>query len=426
MKILQRLLVISSRKNTSNTSPLSFGPFNSATQIRWKKPADTAQTRLENRIRDLKLDRITAQHCQLNLILSLHRLVSAKKRGHFISVQSLSKWAPHAGIKTLTAGALLRKYPHVFEVFTHPAKHNRCCRFTSKFVGLIREEEDIIAQLEEEAVVRIKKLLLMSVNGTLHLHALRMTRNELGLPENFRESIIRKFETEFKMVDLEIVELVDRDTRSPCFAAEVEKWREKEYTDRWLSEFEVKYAFPINFPTGFMKAPGFREKLRNWQRLSYVKPYERMEVVKLRTCGGVERYEKRAVGIIHELLSLTIEKMVPVERLVHFRKDLGIEVNIRELLLKHPGIFYISTKGNTQLVYLREAYSKGSLIEPNPVYDVRRKLLELMLMGSRNTRELKLQREVKDDIDNVKATENRSSSADDDFVIPILESFDDQ
>ena len=98
----------------------------------------------------------------------------------------------------------------------------------------------------------------------------------------------------------------------------------------------------------------------------------------------VHRIEKRIVGILHELLSLTVEKMIPLERLSHFRRVFAMEVNLRELLLKYPGIFYISTKGSAQTVILRESYSKGCLVEPNPVYDVRRKMLDLILSGCRN------------------------------------------
>jgi hypothetical protein len=64
-----------------------------------------------------------------------------------------------------------------------------------------------------------------------------------------------------------------------------------------------------------------------------------------------------------------------------------MEVNLQELLLKYPGIFYISTKGSAQTVILRESYSKGCLIEPNPIYNVRRKMLHLILSGCRNTGE---------------------------------------
>lgn len=99
--------------------------------------------------------------------------------------------------------------------------------------------------------------------------------------------------------------------------------------------------------------------------------------------NAVMRLEKRAVGIVHEFLSLTVEKMVEVEKISHFRKWFGIELNIRDLFLDHPGMFYLSTKGKKHTVFLREAYERGCLIEPNPVYDARRKLLDLVVLGRR-------------------------------------------
>ena len=152
----------------------------------------------------------------------------------------------------------------------------------------------------------------------------------------------------------------------------------KEYTEKWLAESETKYSFPINFPTGFKIEKGFREKLGNWQRLPYTKAYENNE---LHPIHNVEQLEKHNVGILHELLSLTEEKMIPLERFSHFRRPFDMEVNLRELILKHPGIFYISTQGSTQTVLLRESYSKGCLVDPNPVYNVRRKMLDLILSG---------------------------------------------
>ncbi|XP_057786023.1 protein ROOT PRIMORDIUM DEFECTIVE 1 [Salvia miltiorrhiza] len=407
-------------------SPFSGGPFTAAIQIRFKKPANTAQTRLETRTLDPKLDRLASHHRRLLLVLSLYDLVAAKKRGPFVSVNLLSRWAPHAGVDTLTAGELIRKYPHVFEAFTHPVRRNACCKFTWKFVELLKLEDEILLKMEDANVIKIKKILAMSENGRIHIHAIRLMRRELGLPENFRDSIIRKRTEIFRMVDLEIVELIDWDEREKegevSFTAEVEKWREREYREKWLSEFETKYAFPIDFPTGFKIVAGFKEKLKNWQRLSYMKPYESARVrVRARTCGGVERYEKRAVGIIHELLSLTEEKMMEVERLAHFKKDLGIMVNVRELLLKHPGIFYVATRGKNQIVFLREAYKGDCLVQANAVYDVRRKMLELMLLGCRNTRELKDQDEEREAVPRDK--NGRVPAKDGDFVLPILQSY---
>lgn len=401
------------------SQPFPFGPFNSAMQRRWKKPADTAQTRLENRTRDSQLDKLTANLKRLATVLQLQHLIS-KRRGPHVSVQIMSRWKNIVGLN-VDMGQLLRKYPHIFEVFTHPVKRNQCCRVSRRMEDLMLQEEAAVKECELEAVRRLKKLLMMSVSGTLRVHALWLIRRELGLPESFRDSIIAKYYDDFKLVDLETVELVGRD--EDLGVAQVEIWREREYREKWLSEFETKYAFPINLPTGFKIESGFREKLKNWQRLQYLKPYERKEVVRVRTCGGIERFEKRAVGILHELLSLTTEKMVEVERLSHFRRDFCMEVNVRELLLKHPGIFYISTRGNTQMVFLREAYRRGCLIEPNPVYVVRRKMLDLLLLGWRHSRELHI--ESKEESDNVVGDEDVGVPRDGDWVIPILDNFDD-
>ncbi|KAK9290383.1 hypothetical protein L1049_008552 [Liquidambar formosana] len=427
MRILERfrhgLLQIKLSSHPSTHSPFPFGPFNSTTQKRWKKPTDSAQTRLENRTRDLKLDKLTTHLKKLTTVLQIHQLMSSRRRGPFVSLQSVSRWKNIVGLNVGT-GVFLRKYPHVFDIFTHPVRRNLCCRITRKMADLIKEEEKVVNEWELEAVGRMKKLLMMSKNGTLHIYALRLIRRELGLPEDFRDSILGNYANDFKLVDLEVVELIDRDEN--LGVAEVEKWREKEYREKWLSEFETKYAFPIHFPTGFKIERGFREKLKNWQRLPYMKPYERKGAVRVRTCGGIERFEKRAVAILHELLSLTVEKMVEVERLAHFRRDFGMDINVRELLLKHPGIFYISTKGNTQVVFLREAYSKGCLIEPNPIYVVRRKMMDLLLLGCRNTAELRTTKEIKEETNNVVCNEDLGGVIDGEWVIPILGSFGEQ
>lgn len=83
----------------------------------------------------------------------------------------------------------------------------------------------------------------------------------------------------------------------------------------------------------------------------------------------------------------------------------------------------MSTQGNTQTVLLREAYSRGCLVETNQIYDIRRKMLELILLGSRNTRELRAQIEVEEESKNARNNINRSETRNGGFVIPILESF---
>ncbi|CDY39451.1 BnaAnng05820D [Brassica napus] len=387
MNSLRSVSYSSIREALSHQTPTklsSLSPLYSYNQRRWLKPVDSAQTRLENRTRDNRLDKLVVHIRKLNIILEITKLMGNKKRGPFVSLQLMSRWKNIVGLN-VSVGAFVGKYPHAFEIFTHPCRRNLCCRVSEKLRDLIEEEESVVREFEVDAVRRVKKLLLMSRKGVLNVHALRLMRKEL-----------------------------DDDDESLC-VAKVEEWREVEYIEKWLSEFETNYAFPINLPTGFKIEKGFREELRNWQRVPYVKPYERKEISR-----SVERFEKRVVAVIHELLSLTVEKMVEVERLAHFRKDLGIEVNLREVILKHPGIFYVSTKGSTQTLFLREAYSRGCLVEPNRIYSVRRKMLDLVLLEKRHSKELLQTCEEERDVE-VRYDEDWEGERDGDWVLPILE-----
>ncbi|TVU02617.1 hypothetical protein EJB05_51884, partial [Eragrostis curvula] len=363
------------------TEAFQYGPFNRSVQRRWKKPVDSARTRLEGRTRDHRLDKLMVQLRNLKVALAFHEVISQQRNG-YASLQLLSKWRYEIGLN-IEIGVFLKKYPHIFEIYMHPVKKKPCCKITQKMADLIAEEDAVIRENETDIVKRLKKLLMLSRNGTLNMHALWLIRRELGLPDDYRSSILPNHQHDLSLDSPDTLSLVSWDEE--LAVAKVEEWREKEYIEKWLAESETKYAFPINFPTGFKIEKGFREKLKNWQRLPYTKPYDKDGVHPIH---NVERLEKRIVGILHEFLSLTVEKMIPLERFSHFRRVFTMEVNLRELLLKHPGIFYISTKGSTQTVILRECYSKGCLIESNPVYNVRRKMLDLILSGCRNIDEM--------------------------------------
>ncbi|KAL5099331.1 hypothetical protein RYX36_003658 [Vicia faba] len=86
-----------------------------------------------------------------------------------------------------------------------------CCRITRKMKDLILLEDVVAKRCELEIMMRVKKLLMMSLNGTLHVHALRLMRREFGLPYDFRDSILGRYSDEFRLVDLDIVAWVDWD-----------------------------------------------------------------------------------------------------------------------------------------------------------------------------------------------------------------------
>ncbi|KAK2982682.1 hypothetical protein RJ640_010848 [Escallonia rubra] len=137
------------------------------------------------------------------------------------------------------------------------------------------------------------------------------------------------------------------------------------------------YSFKHGYPPGMWLGKNFKAKVKEWQGLAYVGPYEEVGEKK-RTKSEMKALEKQAVEVVHEFLSLTVEKIS------HFRKWFGIDLNKRDLFLDHPRMFYLSAKGKMHTIFLREAYEKGHLIDPNPVYEARRKLLDLVVLGHRS------------------------------------------
>ncbi|KAJ6807520.1 putative protein ROOT PRIMORDIUM DEFECTIVE 1 [Iris pallida] len=181
---------------------------------------------------------------------------------------------------------------------------------------------------------------------------------------------------------IELVMDPDESRIQPVSAIELA--REKEYRARGSDAEDARFSFLINFPPGFKIGKYYRIAVWKWQRLPYWSPYEDVSGYDLRSLEARKRMEKRAVATIHEILSLTVEKRTTMERIAHFRQAMGLPKKLKEFLLQHQGIFYVSTRGNQgklHTVFLREAYRKGEMVEPNDIYLARRKLGELLLMS---------------------------------------------
>ncbi|KAL5797367.1 hypothetical protein ACOSQ2_002187 [Xanthoceras sorbifolium] len=280
----------------------------------------------------------------------------------------------------------LRKYPHIFHIFYDPIKSQPSCRLTDTAIQISRQEAEAINASLPVVIERLVKLLTMSTSKSLPLRAIFKVWRELGLPDDFEDSVIAKNPQVFTLCEAHepnthVLKLADEMPRRD-FTAAVDKWRVMECCgeDCKVDRMELRYHFKQGFPSGMRLSKDFKAKVKEWQRLPYVGPYEEL-VENKKTKAGIKRSEKRAVAIVHEFLSLTVEKMVEVEKISHFRNPFGIDFNIRDLFLDHPGIFYLSTKGKRHTVFLRDAYERGRLTEPNSVYEVRRKLLDLVVLG---------------------------------------------
>lgn len=340
------------------------------------------------RARDATFEKLMDTYKELLKVVAIQDLILANPNNPpSVSLDFLSRLSQKLHLNR-GAASFLRKYPHIFHIFYDPNKSQPLCKLTDSTLQISRQESEAIYSQMPLVLDRLVRLLSMSASKSLPLRAIFKVWRELGLPDDFEHSVISQNPHLFELhaahePNTHILRLVSP-TPSIQFSAAVDDWRLTECCkeDFKVDQIQLRFSFKHGFPPGMRLTKQFKAKVKEWQRLPYLGPYEEMEEKKC-SKAGVKSLEKRAVGIVHEFMSLTVEKMVEVEKISHFRKWFGIDLNVRDLFLDHPGIFYLSTKGKRHTVFLREAYERGCLIDPNPVYDARRKLLELVRLGRR-------------------------------------------
>ncbi|KAF7831197.1 protein ROOT PRIMORDIUM DEFECTIVE 1 [Senna tora] len=338
------------------------------------------------RARDPTFEKLMEKYKNLLKVIAIQDLILANPKNQSVSVDFLSRLSQKLHLNH-GATSFLRKYPHIFHIFYEPTKSQPFCRLTSAALEISHQEAKAVNASLPVVLDRLVRILSMSASKMVPLRAIFKVWRELGLPDDFEDSVISQNPHLFQLCEAHepnthLLQLVD-ELPNNHFTAAVENWRVLECCkeDCSVDRTEIQFSFKHAYPPGMRLSQNYKAKVKKWQSLPYVGPYEMMREKKSK--AGMMASEKRAVSIVHEFLSLTVEKMIDVEKISQFRKWFGIGLNIRDLFLDHPGIFYLSTKGKQHTVFLREAYERGCLIEPNPVYDARRRLLDLVVLGRR-------------------------------------------
>ncbi|MCL7049773.1 hypothetical protein MKW94_018115, partial [Papaver nudicaule] len=308
----------------------------------------TSAEYVASRARDPTFDKLMKNYKNYLKVVSVQDLLLADTSNNSsLSLDFLSKLSQKLHLNH-GASSFLRKYPHIFDLFYNRSKSEPFCKLTDKALQISREEAAAIEASRPVVIERLVRILSMSVSKSLPLRAVFKVWRELGLPDDFEESVISQNPNLFSLSDAPNepnTHILKLEAMKPNFVTAVESWREDECNkkDSKVDESQIRFAFKQGYPPGMKLGRVFRGKVKEWQTLSYIGPYDQMGE-KRKSKAGVKALEKRAVGIVHEFLSLTVEKMIEVEKISHFRKWFGIDFNIRDLFLDHPGIFYLSTK----------------------------------------------------------------------------------
>ncbi|KAK4365155.1 hypothetical protein RND71_016513 [Anisodus tanguticus] len=252
----------------------------------------------------------------------------------------------------------LQRHPKIFEIYRH-SDGKMWIGFTDFMEQLLDQESCIMDEMESDRVNVVRKLLMMSKDKRIPLSKIYHNRLLFGIPEDFRDRL-RKYEDFFKVVVEEdgkrVVELVNWD---PTLAVSA---LEKEYM---VDEDKVKKAF--KFPIKHGKALDLDErderKLNLLYTLPLVSPYSDGSKLNLWTVEA----EKFRVGLIHEFLSLTLEKRAYIHNIVEFKEEFCLTKHTYQMLLKQPRTFYLAGTEMNWSVFLKDAYvENGVLLNKDP------------------------------------------------------------
>lgn len=246
---------------------------------------------------------------------------------------------------------------------------------TQKAEDLLEEEEREIEKHSDKVAEYVTRLLMMSIDKRLRVDKIAHFRRDFGLSMDFRAKWVYKYPELFRVVrseedENEYLELVE--WKNEWAVTELEKKAGKIDGGEVGLCFpgKLSLAFPMNFPPNYKKVYRYGGKIDHFQKREYLSPYADSRELE----AGSQEFDKRAVAIMHELLSFTLEKRLVTDHLTHFRGEFKMPQKLMRLLLKHFGIFYVSERGKRFHVFLNEAYQGSELIETCPLIRWREKV----------------------------------------------------
>ncbi|KAJ7951285.1 protein ROOT PRIMORDIUM DEFECTIVE 1-like [Quillaja saponaria] len=330
------------------------------------------------RRKELPFDNVIQRDKKLKLILKIRKiLVSQPDR--VMSLRELGKYRRELGLeKKRRFIALLKKFPAVFQIMEEGVFSLKF-KLTPEAEKLYLEELKIRNEMEELLVVKLRKLLMMSLEKRILLEKIAHLMTDLGLPQDFRDTICHRYPQYFRVVVTERGPALELTHWDPELAVSAAELSEEENRTRELEEKNLIIDRPAKFnrvklPKGLNLSKSETRKIMQFRDIPYISPYSDFSGLR----SGTREKEKHACAVVHEILSLTVEKRTLVDHLTHFREEFRFSQQLRGMLIRHPDMFYVSLKGDRDSVFLREAYRDSQLMEKDRLLLIKEKLRSLV------------------------------------------------
>lgn len=330
------------------------------------------------RRKELPFDNVIQRDKKLKLVLKIRKILVGQP-DRTMSLRELGRYRKALGLtKKRRVIALLKKFPAVFEV-VEEGVFSLKFRLTSEAERLYLEELKARNEMEDILVVKLRKLLMMSLEKRILLEKIAHLRTDLGLPLEFRDTICHRYPQYFRVVVTARGPALELTHWDPELAVSAAELAQEENRTTELEEQNLIIDRPLKFnrvrlPKGLNLSRSEMRKISKFRDMPYISPYSDFAALR----SGTPEKEKHACAVIHEILSLTVEKRTLVDHLTHFREEFRFSQQLRGMLIRHPNMFYVSLKGDRDSVFLREAYCDSQLIEKDRLLIIKEKLRALV------------------------------------------------
>ncbi|KAI3444433.1 hypothetical protein Pfo_001098 [Paulownia fortunei] len=362
------------------------------------------------RRKELPFDNVIQRDKKLKLALKIRKILMSQP-DRIMALRDLGRFRKALGLqKRRRFIALLRKFPAVFEIVEEGVYSLRF-KLTPEAESLHLEEMKIRNEMEDLLVVKLRKLLMMSIDKRILLEKIAHLKTDLGLPLEFCDTICHRYPQYFKVVATgrgPALELTHWDPELAVSAAELaeEENRERELEERDLIIDRTPRFNRVKLPKGLNLSKGEMRRICQFRDMPYISPYSDFSDLR----SGTPEKEKHACGVVHEILSLTVEKRTLVDHLTHFREEFRFSQQLRGMLIRHPDMFYVSLKGDRDSVFLREAYHDSQLIEKDRMLLIKEKFRALV-----NVPRFPRRNAPSTDLDEAEGTEPEDGSGEDEW-----------
>jgi len=222
---------------------------------------------------------------------------------------------------------------------------------------------------------------MLTAHRRVPLAKLHHCRAVLGLPDDFRDRV-RDIPDNFRIVvdpadGRHVLELVRWDPALAVSALE---------RDFVVDERRVRRTFRFAVPHRRLMPLDAEDadRLDAVTTFPLVSPYTNGALLKPWTPEA----EKYRVGVVHEFLSLTVEKRAMIHHIVEFKEEFGLTRHMYESLKNQNRAFYLAGTEMNWALFLRDAYDQnGVLKEKDPLVLFNEKLQRYACMTKMNSGE---------------------------------------